>query len=137
MCFVFFFFKQKTAYEMRISDWSSDVCSSDLKDGAYRWAEGRMEPLRDQNGAIVQWYGINLDIDDEMRAQEALRDRERELSQLVDLVPSLLWRLTPDGEPNFFNKRLIDFFGLDIAAAAKPTKSRQLGGASCRERGGK
>src|SRR3546814_18968656 len=31
--FVFFFFKQKTAYEMRISDWSSDVCSSDLADG--------------------------------------------------------------------------------------------------------
>src|SRR3546814_10267881 len=29
--FVFFFFKQKTAYEMRISDWSSDVCSSDLR----------------------------------------------------------------------------------------------------------
>src|SRR3546814_7239389 len=34
ICFVFyylFFFKQKTAYEMRISDWSSDVCSSDLR----------------------------------------------------------------------------------------------------------
>src|SRR3546814_7150306 len=31
MCCVFFFFKQKTAYEMRISDWSSDVCSSDLR----------------------------------------------------------------------------------------------------------
>src|SRR3546814_5056469 len=31
MISVFFFFKQKTAYEMRISDWSSDVCSSDLK----------------------------------------------------------------------------------------------------------
>src|SRR3546814_12230085 len=31
-CFLFFFFfKQKTAYEMRISDWSSDVCSSDLR----------------------------------------------------------------------------------------------------------
>src|SRR3546814_6711903 len=30
MWFCFFFFKQKTAYEMRISDWSSDVCSSDL-----------------------------------------------------------------------------------------------------------
>src|SRR3546814_16903305 len=29
-CDLFFFFKQKTAYEMRISDWSSDVCSSDL-----------------------------------------------------------------------------------------------------------
>src|SRR3546814_8659626 len=31
MWIVFFFFKQKTAYEMRISDWSSDVCSSDLQ----------------------------------------------------------------------------------------------------------
>src|SRR3546814_6189194 len=30
-CIWFFFFKQKTAYEMRISDWSSDVCSSDLR----------------------------------------------------------------------------------------------------------
>src|SRR3546814_2266123 len=30
VCCGFFFFKQKTAYEMRISDWSSDVCSSDL-----------------------------------------------------------------------------------------------------------
>src|SRR3546814_3268453 len=31
MFFIIFFFKQKTAYEMRISDWSSDVCSSDLR----------------------------------------------------------------------------------------------------------
>src|SRR3546814_10861603 len=31
MVYLFFFFKQKTAYEMRISDWSSDVCSSDLQ----------------------------------------------------------------------------------------------------------
>src|SRR3546814_2942654 len=30
LLYLFFFFKQKTAYEMRISDWSSDVCSSDL-----------------------------------------------------------------------------------------------------------
>src|SRR3546814_6649081 len=32
--YLFFFFKQKTAYEMRINDWSSDVCSSDLLDVA-------------------------------------------------------------------------------------------------------
>src|SRR3546814_4764516 len=35
----FFFFKQKTAYELRISDWSSDVCSSDLVGVAARWRE--------------------------------------------------------------------------------------------------
>src|SRR3546814_3955948 len=38
LCCVFFFFKQKTAYEMRISDWSSDVCSSDLSGQAVRGA---------------------------------------------------------------------------------------------------
>src|SRR3546814_12379777 len=37
--FLFFFFKQKTAYEMRISDWSSDVCSSDLLRVAARNAD--------------------------------------------------------------------------------------------------
>src|SRR3546814_8668094 len=36
----FFFFKQKTAYEMRISDWSSDVCSSDLR---ARWQSHRLQ----------------------------------------------------------------------------------------------
>src|SRR3546814_15982466 len=36
MVLIFFFFKQKTAYEMRISDWSSDVCSSDLST-AFQW----------------------------------------------------------------------------------------------------
>src|SRR3546814_2813635 len=39
----FFFFKQKTAYEMRISDWSSDVCSSDLR--ADERAQAWLEPL--------------------------------------------------------------------------------------------
>src|SRR3546814_11367483 len=37
LCFFCFFFKQKTAYEMRISDWSSDVCSSDLANPAMGW----------------------------------------------------------------------------------------------------
>src|SRR3546814_10406656 len=37
LLFCFFFFKQKTAYEMRISDWSSDVCSSDLQQWPPRW----------------------------------------------------------------------------------------------------
>src|SRR3546814_7644880 len=43
MC-CFFFFKQKTAYEMRISDWSSDVCSSDL--AFLRGLEVDMDGLR-------------------------------------------------------------------------------------------
>src|SRR3546814_16261696 len=47
--YIFFFFKQKTAYEMRISDWSSDVCSSDLmtaKDLGFR------EPMANSLDAV-------------------------------------------------------------------------------------
>src|SRR3546814_4994005 len=51
---VFFFFKQKTAYEMRISDWSSDVCSSDLP-RLHRGGDDREEKqrLRRRRGRIL------------------------------------------------------------------------------------
>src|SRR3546814_8021301 len=47
----FFFFKQKTAYEMRISDWSSDVCSSDLKKDATALVERRGKMAEDKIAA--------------------------------------------------------------------------------------
>src|SRR3546814_8698390 len=49
---MFFFFKQKTAYEMRISDWSSDVCSSDLAVSALGSALTE-EVLADLRGRVV------------------------------------------------------------------------------------
>src|SRR3546814_6866888 len=49
--FVVFFFKQKTAYEMRISDWSSDVCSSDL----FRDAGGA--PVHPQREMLIGPFG--------------------------------------------------------------------------------
>ena len=42
-------------------------------DGAYRWLLFRTNPLRDENGAIVRWYGINTDIEDRKRAEVELR----------------------------------------------------------------
>src|SRR3546814_2454400 len=61
MLVVFFFFKQKTAYEMRISGWSSDVCSSDLShplrlrlDDRFRYARQRLEHLVDASGNPVE-----------------------------------------------------------------------------------
>src|SRR3546814_10338063 len=59
MCFfIFFFFKQKTAYEMRISDWSSDVCSSDLVQADEQCAavEEPGRPKTDQGGKHPEGY---------------------------------------------------------------------------------
>src|SRR3546814_7893341 len=64
---VFVFFKQKTAYEMRISDWSSDVCSSDL---ALRFAQDRgfaHAGLSGEHDAGRAFLGIVMrDIDDRL-----------------------------------------------------------------------
>ncbi|MEO3433610.1 PAS domain-containing protein [Inquilinus sp. CAU 1745] len=93
-------------------------------DGVYRWFRNSGWPSRDSQGRITQWYGTTIDVEDQKRAEAALRDRERELSQLVDMVPSHLWRLTPDGEPIFFNKRMVDFLGIDVADTDRPGVSR-------------
>src|SRR3546814_4855534 len=52
---VFFFFKQKTAYEMRISDWSSDVCSSDL----LMLVQRRYQPIRGSGGRRVHYADVD------------------------------------------------------------------------------
>src|SRR3546814_12896593 len=63
-CFYFFFFKQKTAYEMRISDWSSDVCSSDLSDRqAGEGARPRRQRLPDEAGRPERAAGAGPDPD--------------------------------------------------------------------------
>src|SRR3546814_10489615 len=55
---VFFFFKQKTAYEMRISDWSSDVCSSDLRVDPLGQALAVVEPVdADHDRAVARAAG--------------------------------------------------------------------------------
>ena len=55
-------------------------------DGVYRWVDARAEPLRDENGRIVKWYGVSVDIDDEIRAQDALPGGEGELSRASQLA---------------------------------------------------
>src|SRR3546814_992047 len=53
LLYVFFFFKQKTAYEMRISDWSSDVCSSDLIVGNPAADQASIPPFNTKVGRVV------------------------------------------------------------------------------------
>ena len=50
-------------------------------DGIYRWHLSRAEPLRCADGQIVQWFGVNIDIDDQKLAEERLRELRTNLSQ--------------------------------------------------------
>jgi PAS domain S-box-containing protein len=49
-------------------------------DGEYRWHQTRGEPLRDPDGKIIQWYGLSIDIDEQKRAEDHLRDTRIKLS---------------------------------------------------------
>src|SRR3546814_1536274 len=69
----FFFFKQKTAYEMRISDWSSDVCSSDLS----ALDRGRADRIEIETAAIV----LHLDVELRAFAPEVDRSEERRVGK--------------------------------------------------------
>jgi PAS domain S-box-containing protein len=80
-------------------------------DGEYRWFLFRVSPLRDESGEIVRWYGVNTDIEDRRRAEDALRASERKARLIVDSIPGLIAVFTPDGEVDFVNGQLLEYFG--------------------------
>jgi PAS domain S-box-containing protein len=75
------------------------VCRIRGADGRYRWFEVRGEPLRASDGTVLGWYGVLIDIDDRRKAEDALRESEYKLRQIIDTVPGLIWSTGPDGEP--------------------------------------
>src|SRR3546814_5793462 len=83
--FCFFFFKQKTAYEMRISDWSSDVCSSDLRMmGNHRAEKSRVaDSQASQFGCRITEAG-DFEIDEAghvIAIEQELRSEERRVGK--------------------------------------------------------
>jgi formate hydrogenlyase transcriptional activator len=80
-------------------------------DGVYRWFQGRSLPLRDSEGRIIRWYSLITDIDDRKRVEEALRASELNLRLVVDSIPGLVSTMNAAGEPQFFNRQLLEYFG--------------------------
>src|SRR6266436_6164473 len=83
-------------------------------DGEYRWFLFRAEPLRDEHGNVVNWYGTNTDIEDRKRAEEKLRQDEMELRQITDAITQTILVLAPDGTGLYANQSMLDFSGLTM-----------------------
>src|SRR3546814_14231754 len=160
MCFSVFFCKQKTAYEMRISDWSSDVCSSDLVgsgDAGIENALGVAEEALENRVTILN------------RSRDFARAKAKNVSDLMDAgengaidirtetQPRLVedgWMTleTPNGDERiacdvivarlgpvapsaFVEARGIEFSGPERGALPKPSPNVwAIGRASCREK---
>ncbi len=81
-------------------------------DGVYRWFQVRALPVRDTAERITSWYVLLTDIDDRKRAEDAIRASERNLTQIVNAIPTLAWSARPDGSAEFFNQHYLDYVGL-------------------------
>src|SRR3546814_7529105 len=100
-----FLFKQKTAYEMRISDWSSDVCSSDLDARGDVLYVGKARVLRNRVANYVQWDKLPIRL-------------QRMVSQTRSMT---IVTTNAEAEALLLEAQLIKRF-------------RQIGSAPCRER---
>lgn len=83
-------------------------------DGEYRWFLFRANPLRDKSGTVVKWYGTNVDIEDRKRAEQKLRESEKNLRTMVDAIRQSISVLAADGTVLYVNQVFQETTGVTI-----------------------
>jgi len=81
--------------------------------GEYRWFLSRAEPMRASDGSLLFWIGVNLDIDDTKRAEEALQRNEHYLVEGQRLAHMGSWVFNPAGFFSHWSVELLRIYGLD------------------------
>jgi formate hydrogenlyase transcriptional activator len=84
------------------------------KDGTYRWHLQQAVVLRDAAGEVLKFIGTTTDIDDQKRAEEKIRQSEKEARQLLDLSPLHITLLGPDGVRLYTNRVSLDYYGVTL-----------------------
>src|SRR3546814_19308204 len=127
LCCLFCFFKQKTAYEMRISDWSSDVCSSDLFVGEHCPRALYMKETIDR--IIQRPMPRNLD-DSGLPVEHRRTIRLKVVQHGAVILETFLFQKFEHVMAGLAGGRPITFW----TNAHYPVQGLQIGRASCRER---
>jgi formate hydrogenlyase transcriptional activator len=95
-------------------------------DGEYRWFLHREEPLRNEAGEIVKWYGSSIEIQERKIAEQRIREQETELRQILDLTPQHHGVLAPDGSRLYANHTALEYFGITLEQWRKPGRVHEL-----------
>ena len=81
------------------------------RDGTWRWFLSRGEPMRDEQGVIVRWFGAHTDISERRAAEEALRVSEAAQRALVEGLPQLVWTCAVDGACDYVSPQWCAYSG--------------------------
>jgi PAS domain S-box-containing protein len=81
-------------------------------DGTYLWFLNRDFPLRDDEGNVVKWYEVLMNINALKETESALHMREHELIGIIETIPAMLWSALPTGEPTHLSQRLLEYYGV-------------------------
>jgi PAS domain S-box-containing protein len=87
-------------------------------EGRYRWFLSRAEPVRAADRTLLYWIGVNLDIEEWKRTEVELRRSERELRDVIDSIPAVVWSTLPDGANAYVNKRFVEYSGASAEQTA-------------------
>jgi PAS domain S-box-containing protein len=86
-------------------------------DGVLRPFLTRINPAFDPHGAVANWYGVNVDISQQVRAEGAAEQSEARFRLLADSMPQLIWSAKPDGARDYHNARWYEYTGAPIGAS--------------------
>jgi formate hydrogenlyase transcriptional activator len=89
-------------------------------DGEYRWFLHHKEPLRNELGQIIKWYGSSIDIQERKIAEEKIRGQEAELREILDLTPQHIGVLAPDGSRLYANHTTLEYLGITLEQWCDP-----------------
>ena len=80
-------------------------------DGEFRRFLFRGNPVLDESGKVVKWYGINIDLEERTRAEDALRASEETFRLIVNTIPGLVAVMNAEGGTELVNRRVLEYFG--------------------------
>ncbi len=84
-------------------------------DGEWRWMSVRAAPIRDAGGAIVEWFGMNIDITEQKNAAIALRESEERFRLFMDNSPTFAWLQDEESRYVYLSRSYERRFGLQAA----------------------
>lgn len=85
-------------------------------DGRFRPFLTRISPITDASGAVVRWFGVNIEISAQLRAEAALTDSMARYHVLTEAMPQMVWSTRPDGFHDYYNEQWYSFTGVPFGS---------------------